>query len=55
MGRVQNFAEGEGSDTGTAEPDERTAEIQRPQEEVRMLQEAAGNIGVEVQWVAQGG
>ena len=52
---MQNVAEGEGSDTGTAEPDERTAEIQRLQEVVRMLQEAVGNIGLEVQWVAQGG
>ena len=55
MDGVQNFAEGEGSDPGTAEPDERTAEVQRLQEEVRMLQEAVGKIGVEVQWVAQGG
>ena len=52
---VQNVAEGKGSDTGTAESDERTAEIQRLQGEVRMLQEAVGNVGVEVQWVAQGG
>ena len=52
---VQNVAEQEGSDTGTAEPDERTAEIQRLQEEVRMLQEAADNVGAEIQWVTQGG
>ena len=55
VGGMQNVTEGEGSDTGMAEPDERTAEIQRLQEEVWMLQEAVGNIGVEVQWVAQGG
>ena len=52
---AQNVAEGEGSDTGTVEPNERTAELQRLQGEVRMLQEAASNIGMEVQWVAQGG
>ena len=55
VGGVQNVAEGDGSDMGTVEPDEMTAELRTLQEEVRMLQEAVGNIGVEVQWVAQGG
>jgi hypothetical protein len=32
---AESAAEGEGSDTGTEEPDERTAEIQRIQEEVQ--------------------
>ena len=32
-----------------------TAAMQGLQEEMRVLQETVGNIGTEVQWVAQGG
>jgi hypothetical protein len=52
---VQSVAEGQDSDTGTADLDEMTAAVQGLQEEMRVLQETVGNIGAEVQWVAQGG
>jgi len=56
MGGMQNVAaEGEDSDTGTADLDEMTAAMQGFQEEMRVLQETVDNIGAEVQWVAQGG
>ena len=52
---MQSAAERQDSDTETADLDEMKAAMQMLQEEVRGLQEAAGNIGAEVQWVAQGG
>ena len=56
VGGMQNVAaEGEDSDTGTADLDEMTAAMQGFQEEMRVLQETVDNIGAEVQWVAQGG
>jgi prefoldin subunit 5 len=55
VGGMQNVAaEGEDSDTGTADLDEMTAAMQGFQEEMRVLQETVDNIGAEVQWVAQG-
>jgi hypothetical protein len=51
---VQSVAEGQDSDTGTADLDEMTAAVQGLQEEMRVLQETVGNSGAEVQWVAQG-
>ena len=46
---VQSVAERQDSDTETAGLDEMKAAMQMLQEEVRGLQEAAGNIGAEVQ------
>ena len=51
---VQSAAEGQDSDTETVDLNKMKVVMHMLQEEVRVLQEAAGNIRAEVQWVAQG-
>ena len=52
---VQSVAERQDSDTEKAGLNKMKVAMQMLQEEVRGLQETAGNIRAEVQWVAQGG